>query len=374
MKYEMEPEKRRLNRQLSVVGILVLLLSACNTTKDMEAMYEEETKAETEQTEAKSEEEAEQMNEAEMKGIFITEEAKVQDIENTVVYVDRPVYIPADKDDPKLEKGNKTGYDAVVESQKRSTMQPELYKQGTFFYQYDENLVYEVYAQPYHLTDIVLEKGEVVTGTPLLSEDEAVWELTAGVAKDPMTGEDIQHLFIKPAYSKLDSSLVIITDRRVYHFRIKSFASSYMSVVKFTYPNVRNQWAKKKVDAATEVENDYIRVSNPEFLSFDYKMKYSMWRKPEFLPKRVYDDGASTYIQVDDIVLQKKLPVIFNEKNEIVNYSVKKNVFVIPRLINKVTLRLGKEKVTVTKKKTSAKKAAEIESESQAKDGDADGK
>ncbi len=65
----------------------------------------------------------------------------------------------------------------------------------------------------------------------------------------------------------------------------------------------------------------------------------------------------------------KKLPVIFNEKNEIVNYSVKKNVFVIPRLINMVTLRLGKEKVTITKKKTSAKKAAEIEANRESADG-----
>jgi len=377
MKYEIESKKcRNFERYATGIFIAVTFLTACTTTKDMEAMYERDTKAETVRTEAKSEEEEEQLNEAEMRGIFIAEEAKVQDIEDTVVYVDRPVYIPADKDDPKLEKGNKTGFDAVEESQKRSTMKPELYKQGTFFYQYDENLVYEVYAQPYHLTDIVLEKGEIVTGTPLLSEDEAVWELTAGVAKDPGTGEDIQHLFIKPAYSKLDSSLVIITDRRVYHFRLKSFATSYMSAVKFTYPRTKNQWARKKSDEAVAVENDFIRVSNPEFLSFDYKMKYSMWRKPEFLPKRVYDDGASTYIQVDDIVLQKKLPVIFNEKNEIVNYTVKKNVFVIPRLINTVTLRLGKEKVTVTKKKTSAKKASEIEAESQTKtDGEgADGK
>lgn len=361
---------RNYDRHVSVlikIFFASFLLISCNTTKDMEAMYDEETKVEQKETVAKSEEELEQMNEAEMKGIFIQEEAKVQDVENTVVFVDRPVYIPADKSDPNLEKGNKIGYDAVTESQKRSTISPELYNKGTFFYQYNENLVYEVYAQPYHLTDIILERGEVVTGTPLLSEDEAVWELTAGVSKDPLSGEDIQHLFIKPAYSKLDSSLVIITDRRVYHFRIKSFANAYMSMVKFTYPQVKNQWAKKKVDSAVEVENDFVRISNPEFLSFDYKMKYSMWRKPEFLPKRVYDDGASTYIQVDDIVLQKKLPVIFNEKNEIVNYSVKKNVFVIPRLINKVTLRLGKEKVEVTKKKTSSKKAAEIEAETQRK-------
>ena len=103
-------------------------------------------------------------------------------------------------------------------------------------------------------------------------------------------------------------------------------------------------------------------------------MKYSMWKKPEFLPKRVYDDGQATYIQVDDIVLQKKLPVLFNEKNEIVNYSVKKNVFVIPRLINKLTLRLGREKVTVEKKKISAKKAAAINAQQESQGESENGK
>ena len=70
------------------------------------------------------------------------------------------------------------------------------------------------------------------------------------------------------------------------------------------------------------------------------------------MPNRIYDDGQCTYIQVEPVVLQKKLPVLFNEKNEIVNYSVHKNTFVIPRLINKITLRLGKEKVVVEKKVT----------------------
>ena len=147
-----------------------------------------------------------------------------------------------------------------------------------------------------------------------------------------------------------------------------------MAMVKFTYPETKNQWAKKKAENTAEIVNDFVRVSNPEFLSFDYKMKYSMWKKPEFLPKRVYDDGQATYIQVDDIVLQKKLPVLFNEKNEIVNYSVKKNVFVIPRLINKLTLRLGREKVTVEKKKISAKKAAAINAQEESQGESENGK
>jgi len=332
-----------MKKLLMIMGTGLVFMS-CSTTQSLEMA----NRFESEST-ASSLEEEEQLNEADENGYLIQEELKVQDVAETVVYVERPVYIPEDK----LSKNDyvrKTGVDAVTDSQKAATQAPENYKSGTFFYQFNENFVYEVYAQPYHLTDIALQPGEVVIGTPLLSEDESVWELTAGVGRDSATGQDVQHLFVKPAYSKQDSTMVIITDRRVYHFRLKSFASTHMAMVKFTYPLEKNNWLKKTDETAGRtMENDYIRTSNPELLSFDYKIKYSKFRKPEFLPERVYDDGQRTYIQVNSIVLQKQLPVLFNEKNEIVNYTVKGNVFVIPRLINKVTLRLGKEKVQIEK-------------------------
>jgi type IV secretion system protein VirB9 len=69
------------------------------------------------------------------------------------------------------------------------------HKDGTFYYTYNENWVYEIYAQPYHLTDIILEEGEYVFVDPLLSEDESVWELTANVAINPDNGLQIQYLF-----------------------------------------------------------------------------------------------------------------------------------------------------------------------------------
>lgn len=342
-----------MKKSLFFMPIAAILFAACSTTQSLEMPndFEPESKYD-------SIEEEEQFNEQDEKNFLIQEELKVQDIEETVVYVERPVYVPEEKkSDTDIKK--LTGVDAVADSQKKATQKPENYKSGTFFYQFNDNFVYEVYAQPYHLTDIVLQAGEVVIGTPLLSEDESVWELTAGVAKDPETGADIQHLFVKPTYSKQDSTLIIITDRRVYHFRLKSFSDTHMAMVKFTYPLERNMWAKNtNKNNGRSIENDYLRTSNPELLSFDYTIKYSKFKKPEFLPSRIYDDGQCTYIQVADIVLQKKLPVLFNEKNEIMNYSVHGNVFVVPRLINKVTLRLGKEKVTIEKKIT---KAAELE-------------
>lgn len=300
----------------------------------------------------KSLEEEENYNEKEMYDYLVQKELKVQDIEPTVIYIEKPVYVPYSSG--KKDEERKQGLEAAKESLKKAVIKPENYKDGTFYYTYNENFVYEIYAQPYHLTDIILEDGEIIMGKPLLSEDASVWELTANVAINPSTGEKIQHLFIKPAYSNLDSSFIVITDRRVYHFRIKSYKDVHMAMVKFTYPETKNVWAtssNSKTANGVSLENDYITVTNPEYLSFDYKMKYG-FKKPEFLPQRVYDDGNRTYIVVNDIVLHKQLPLVFNEKNEIVNYTVQKNVFIIPRLINKVTLRLGKQKVIIEKKKT----------------------
>lgn len=339
--------------KIACLILSLTLLIGCQTTKDLEKINKYQ---EASNTASLSEEELQ--NEEEYGEYLVQDELKVQDVEDTVVYVDRPVYRPESQENADTDYNNAlVGYDAAVASQKRATVKPKRYKDGTFYYQYSEDLVYEVYAQPYHLTDIVLEPGEVVQADPLFSEDDAVWELTAGRATDYRTGEPIQHLFIKPAYSKLDSSLIIITDRRVYHLRCISYSDTHMAIVKFQYPRKNNTWVTKDGGTATGryVENDYVRISNPELLSFDYKIKYSIFKKPEFLPTRVYDDGQATYIQVDDIVLQKKLPVLFDDKNEIINYMVKKNVFVIPRLIDKVTLRLGRKKVTVIKKKSFAK-------------------
>ena len=346
-----------MKKSILFIPMVAMLFAACTTTQSLENPndFKEESAAGTL-------EEEKVLNQEEVDGYLIHEELKVQDIPNTVLYIEQPVYIPEDKASDNDYK-KLSGVEAVNDSLKRATQTPENYKNGTFFYQFNENFVYEIYAQPYHLTDIQLQAGEVVIGTPLLSEDESVWELTAGVAKEPSTGQDIQHLFVKPTYSRQDSTLIIITDRRVYHFRLKSFSDTHMAMVKFTYPLDKNVWAKKEDSSGRSVENEYLRVSNPELLSFDYTIKYSRFKKPEFLPTRIYDDGQCTYIQVQDIVLQKKLPVLFNEKNEIINYSVHQNVFVIPRLINKVTLRLGKEKVTITKNVTKAKALQEGTSE-----------
>jgi type IV secretion system protein VirB9 len=226
-------------------------------------------------------------------------------------------------------------------------------------YAWDDSFVYEIHTSPYRITDFMLEPGEQVLEMPFLSE-EKVWEIGAGVSLEK--GQDVQHFFLKPAYSGLTTSMIIITDRRVYHLLLKSFKNSsaggperHMVMVRFNYPPpmpfaIKSDKLQKRSDEINSLAFGTALV-DPRLLSFDYKMSYSASRKPSWLPQRVYDDGRKTYIVMDRRMLHAESPVLFNRKNERINYRVHENMIVIDGLVEKVTLRVGKDKVTVVKKK-----------------------
>ncbi|MCM1222335.1 MAG: TrbG/VirB9 family P-type conjugative transfer protein [Lachnospiraceae bacterium] len=292
---------------------------------------------------ARNLEEEEKLNEAEIEGLLVNEELKEVDIQKSVIYVERPVYYPLEK-----AEIQPTGKDAANLSLDKAIQEPKKFSGGTMFYDFDENFVYEIYCQPYRITDLALEPGEMVLENPFLSESQ-VWEMGAGVSRK--NGQDVQHFYLKPDISGLTTSMIIITDHRVYHFLLRSFKDCYMAMVEFEYPNTMPY--NIKTDMLTERlnsrSNTFSRI-DPRFLSFDYKMSYSIFRKPLWLPRRVYDDGRKTYIQMDEKVLHTQSPVLFNHRNERINYRVEKNLIVIDELIEKVTLRRGKEKVMVKKK------------------------
>jgi type IV secretion system protein VirB9 len=227
------------------------------------------------------------------------------------------------------------------------------------YYAWDESFVYEIHTSPFRTTDLMLEPGELVLEMPFLSE-EKVWEIGAGVSLEK--GRDTQHFFIKPAYAGLTTSMIIITDRRVYHLLLKSFrtpaaggAELYMAMVRFIYPPlmpfvIKCDKLRKQSDEADSLAFG-TNLADPRMLSFDYRMTYSALRKPLWLPQRVYDDGRKTYIVMDRRMLHAESPVLFNHRNERINYRVHENMIVIDELVESVTLRRGRDKVTITKKR-----------------------
>jgi type IV secretion system protein VirB9 len=331
-----------MNKPAVLVLFAALLLAACRTTH-----FDAIDQAGPEEPEPGIESigEEERAEAAKIKQYAVEEELKELDIEPTVIYVDRPVYSPTRESAPPPS----TGAQAVKESLSAALQIPMRYVNGVMYYAYDDSFEYEIHTQPYRTTDLMLEPGEQVLEMPYLSE-EKVWEIGAGVSRQ--NGQDVQHFFLKPAYRDQTTSMIIITDRRVYHLLLKSFSDRYMVMVRWEYPPTMPFHVKSDAMDARRVNsaiNDTIGVS-PEFLSFDYKMRYSIFKKPLWLPQRVYDDGAKTYIQMDERMLHAVSPVMFNRRNERINYRVLKNLIIIDELIEKVTLRRGRQKVVITKK------------------------
>ena len=275
---------------------------------------------------------------------YIEEELKEVDVEKTVIYIDRPVYSPVEVPNvPALH-----GTAAVNKSTQESIQVPLKFVNGKMYYPWDDTFTYEVHCQPYRTTDIQLEPGEQVLEMPFLSE-EKVWEIGAGVSRK--AGLDVQHFFVKPTYSGLTTSMIIITDRRVYHLLLKSFKDTWMVMVQWEYPPSMPFTVKQDAINSLKAELHGDGLVNPEFLSFDYKMRYSIFRKPVWLPKRVYDDGRKTYIELDEKMLHLETPVIFNHRNERINYRVNKNMVILDTLIEKITVVSGQDKVTIIKKR-----------------------
>jgi type IV secretion system protein VirB9 len=285
-------------------------------------------------------------DEREQRRYAIEEELKTVDVANTIVYVDRPVYSPVQPEKPAAKPD-----DAVSQSFSNALQVPMKFINGVMYYPWDETFMYEIHTQPYRTTDIILEPGEVVLEMPFLSE-EKVWEIGAGVSRK--NGQDVQHFFVKPSLARLTTSMIIITDRRVYHLLLKSFADRFMVMVQWNYPPSMPFTVKSNNLTASRRVNNLDRdvtLVDPVFLSFDYRMTYSIFKKPVWLPSRIYDDGRKTYIELDERMLNMESPVLFNHRNERINYRVHKNLVVIDELIEKVTLRRGREKVTIYKKR-----------------------
>ncbi len=280
---------------------------------------------------------------------YITQQKlKENDVESAVVFLAPPemIYGQPSEEEQELEGGEalKQHLKDITELPKYSQVQNRLKA-----WYYKKGHVYQLHCQTYHTTVIQLEPGEQLKESPYLSETE-VWRLSYG--QGIVNGLDTIFLMLKPDYGGLTSTLTLITDKRIYMIELKSYKDHYMPFVSWVYPNYEDTRS-----AFTKWENDKKLVEefsgmNAENLSFDYKIRHSIRNKPAWTPVLVYDDGQKTYIVLDKKSLNMTIPTIFKKNREIVNKEVRKNIIVINELIEKVTLRSGKQKVTVIKKKS----------------------
>lgn len=205
------------------------------------------------------------------------------------------------------------------------------------------------------ITDIELQAGESVTGVNL--GDAVRWQIQPAVS-----GGDVTHILVRPRQVGLDTSMVVTTDRRTYHIRLKSHRTEYMPRVRFNYvEDAVAKWEALRTKGAEKRERDTIPETN-EYLG-DLDFNYSVKGKAPWKPVRVYSDGVKTILEMPSRMRQTEAPTLLVVRREgrlfrkseqvMVNYRVQNGRYIVDAVFDRAVLIAGvggnQEKVTIAR-------------------------
>ena len=206
--------------------------------------------------------------------------------------------------------------------------------------------------------DVALQPGEQVNSINL--GDTARWTVEPAITGSG--GGEVQHLIIKPLDVGLETSLVVTTNRRTYHLRLRSHRTRYMPQVAFTYPeDAMAKWEAIKTREVRERRDNTLPQTGEYLgnLSFDYEVSGSAaWK-----PLRVYNDGSKTIIQMPSAMAQGEAPTLLvvrkdgglfsDDETVMVNYRVQGNRYIVDAVFDKAILIAGvgsgQDRVTIQK-------------------------
>lgn len=207
-----------------------------------------------------------------------------------------------------------------------------------------------VVCAPLRVCIVELQTGEKIVGEPQIG-DSVRWNISPGMYGN---GEQAtQMVVLKPQETGLDTNLLITTDRRAYYLRLVSKAQEYVARVAFRYPEEENsqKWQQHLVyQRAQEREAKHDAQLLPAMITADkLNFGYSVTGGNEHLrPRRVYDDGAKTYIQMKPEMQNREAPVLVvigaDGKGEMTNYRVREQTYIVDRLFDRARLVLGSGK------------------------------
>ena len=263
------------------------------------------------------------------------------------------------------------------------------YKAGLVTFTYGSGLPTVVCAL-LELTDLAFEKGESILSVQL--GDSVRWNIESAISGS--ANDSVEHLIVKPLEAGLKTSMLITTDRRTYHIRLKSTEADFMPAVVFSYPNSLKLPSKKHYGddsylqytsnyVSNEDHNDYSETnsslkyySSVQNVSYEGNSRpalnvaatyndstqrrnynYSVDGDSKIIPQNVYDDGKRTFIVMNNPINSSYLPVLqeissesflfFGEdKTNTINFTYFDNTFVVDGIYSHLRLisKNGEEK------------------------------
>ena len=263
------------------------------------------------------------------------------------------------------------------------------YKAGLVTFAYGSGIPTVVCAL-LELTDLAFEKGESILSVQL--GDSVRWNIESAISGS--ANDSVEHLIVKPLEAGLKTSMLITTDRRTYHIRLKSTEADFMPAVVFSYPNSLKLPSKKHYGDdsylqytsnydSNEDHNDYSETnsslkyySSVQNVSYEGNSRpalnvaatyndstqrrnynYSVDGDSKIIPQNVYDDGKRTFIVMNNPINSSYLPVLqeissesflfFGEdKTNTINFTYFDNTFVVDGIYSYLRLisKNGEEK------------------------------
>lgn len=255
------------------------------------------------------------------------------------------------------------------------------YKAGLVTFAYGSGIPTVVCAL-LELTDLAFEKGESILSVQL--GDSVRWNIESAISGS--ANDSVEHLIVKPLEAGLKTSMLITTDRRTYHIRLKSTEADFMPAVVFSYPNSLKLPSKKHYGDdsylqytsnydSNEDHNDYSETnsslkyySSVQNVSYEGNSRpalnvaatyndstqrrnynYSVDGDSKIIPQNVYDDGKRTFIVMNNPINSSYLPVLqeissesflfFGEdKTNTINFTYFDNTFVVDGIYSHLRL------------------------------------
>lgn len=176
----------------------------------------------------------------------------------------------------------------------------------------------------------------------LFGEGEEVKTISLGNAKAWQIVPAGSRLFIKPVEEDATTNMLLITNKRIYHFILEASEAGPDGIndenlvfeTKFVYPNTSNDIINLAANKNLGPDMD-----EPEKYNFNYTISGSQ----SIAPTRIFDDGEFTYFQFSREY--DELPAFFlvdsEGRDSLVNYRVSGNFIVVERVGSQFTLRHG---------------------------------
>ena len=206
--------------------------------------------------------------------------------------------------------------------------------------------------------DVELQAGEQVNSIHL--GDTARWTVEPAITGSGPA--EIQHLIIKPMDVGLETSLIVTTNRRTYHFRLRSHRTQFMPRVAFTYTeDALVKWDALKTREGKEKQERTLPHTG-EYLG-DLNFAYSVDGSVAWKPVRVYNDGQKTIIQMPAAMAQTEAPTLLvvrkdgglftDDETVLVNYRIQGDRYIVDTIFDKALLIAGvgsgQDRVVITR-------------------------